>query len=48
MLVAILGGIVVAVLIAGSVSLFCFASLSVPPKSLTRRWHRETASPRRP
>ena len=48
MIVAIIGGVVVALLIAGSAYLCYSASLTVPPKSLTRKWHRETSSPRRP
>jgi hypothetical protein len=48
MLFAVIGGVIVAVLIAGSAALLYFESLHVPPKDLTRRWHRETARPRRP
>ena len=47
MLFAVIGGVIVAVLIAGSVSLLYFESLGVPPKDLVRRWRSETASPRR-
>lgn len=47
-LFAVIGGTVVGLLIAGSVFLCCTASLTVPPKSLTRKWHRETSGPRRP
>lgn len=47
MAVAIIGGIIVAALIGGSVFLCYSASLTVPPKSLTRRWRAETAAPRR-
>jgi hypothetical protein len=48
MLAAIIGGVIVAVLVAGSAALLYFESLTVLPRSLTRRWHRETARPRRP
>jgi hypothetical protein len=47
MLVAIIGGVIVAALIAGSAYLCFRASLTVPPKDLRRRWRAETASPRR-
>lgn len=47
MAVAIIGGIIVAALIAGSVFLCYSANLTVPSKSLTRRWRAETAAPRR-
>lgn len=48
MLVAIIGGVIGAALIAGSVYLYYRSSLTVPPKSLRRKWREETASPRRP
>jgi hypothetical protein len=48
MLFAAIGGVIVGVLVAGSAALLYFESLTVPPRSLTRRWHREMASPRRP
>jgi hypothetical protein len=47
MLLAVIGGVFVAALIIGSVSLLYFESLSVPPKDLRRRWRAETSSPRR-
>jgi hypothetical protein len=48
MLVPVIGGIIVAALVAGSVCLHFRASLTVPPKDLVRRWRAETSSPRRP
>lgn len=47
-MLAIIGGVIVGLLVAGSVFLCYSASLTVPPKPLTRKWRRETASPRRP
>lgn len=47
MLFAVIGGVVVAVLIAGSAALCYHASLTVPPKDLRRRWRAETRSPGR-
>jgi hypothetical protein len=46
MLFAIIGGAIVAALIAGSAYLCFQASLTVPPKDLRRRWHAETSAPR--
>jgi hypothetical protein len=43
MLFAVIGGAIVAVLIAGSVSLLYFESLTIPPRDLVRRWRAETA-----
>jgi hypothetical protein len=48
MLFAIIGGVIVGLLIAGSACLCFRASLTVLPKDLRRRWRAETASPRRP
>jgi len=48
MLFAVIGGVVVALLVAGSAFLLYFESLTVPPKDLRRRWRAETRSPRRP
>jgi hypothetical protein len=48
MLFAVIGGVIVGVLIAGSAYLLYSESLTVPPKDLRRRWRAETRSPRRP
>jgi hypothetical protein len=48
MLLAIIGGVIVAVLIIGSVALLYFESLTVPPKDLVRRWRAETSTRRHP
>lgn len=44
MLFAIIGGVVAGLLAGGSVLLHCHASLTVPPKDLTRRWRSETSA----
>lgn len=43
MLIPIIGGVIGGVIGALSVLALCHESLTVPPKDLTRRWHRETA-----
>lgn len=48
MLVAIIGGVIVAAVIVLTVYLQCTSSLTVPPKGLRRKWHAETSDPRRP
>jgi hypothetical protein len=45
MLFAIIGGTVVGLIIAGSAFLCYSASLTVPPRSLTRQWRNETRIP---
>lgn len=47
-MIAIIGGVIAAALIAGSVYLQCTSSVAIPPKSLVRKWRAETRSPRRP
>jgi hypothetical protein len=47
-LVPIIGGVIVAAVVAVTVLAHYLSSLTVPPKDLVRRWRRETASPRRP
>lgn len=46
-LFAVIGGVVVGLLTAGSAWLHYSASLTVPSRALRRRWHEETAPPRR-
>ncbi len=46
MLAAVIGGVIIAALIAGSVFLAFRASLSVPPGDLRRRWRAETRARR--
>lgn len=48
MLVPVIGGVIVAAVIAVSVYACYCSSLTVPPKGLVRRWRAETRSPRRP
>lgn len=47
MLIAIIGGVIIGLVVAVSAGAHYYASLTVPPKDLARRWRRETASGRR-
>jgi hypothetical protein len=47
MLVAIIGGVIVALVVALPAWAHYRASLTVPPRDLRRRWRAETSSPRR-